>query len=404
MHPLTRSFVSAFEAWDADAMAAALIAMFESSLGGSLSESERLEVIWPCRELLELLTFHPSVSDRISPRSHVACDVQIEIEWTRRPRVEPHPTFVVDIEWGAWEHWPQAKRWQSLGLDAKGVRIPRARVRTPTPLKDEPGFDPDRQRVPAGMPATRPEIPPTLTYAHALAAADQTTRSNDWLARYEAGQNREVWAEMVALGDRVRDPAHIGPATAVARETMRRARRNVERLVTAMDRTAYRLEPLERTFAAPDDAVLDQIAEFERTVGALPLSLCAWFEIVGEIDLTGEPPLGTDGPKLPDALVIAPARWALEYDPDRWQRGRYPIDLAPDEYHKLNISGGGPYGIVAPAAAADVRFESEWQRTTFVDYLRRTFAAGGLPGWRRYPAGSPEQAYCDELATGLEPI
>jgi hypothetical protein len=64
--------------------------------------------------------------------------------------------------------------------------------------------------------------------------------TGDLLARYTAGQHEEVWADMVALGPAVRDAAHLDDAWAVARETMRRARHNLELLIRRLDEMGYR--------------------------------------------------------------------------------------------------------------------------------------------------------------------
>ncbi len=51
------------------------------------------------------------------------------------------------------------------------------------------------------------------------------------MRRYQAGEHEAVWAEMMALGAEVREPPYFKDARAVAAETMRRARHNVELLI-----------------------------------------------------------------------------------------------------------------------------------------------------------------------------
>jgi hypothetical protein len=60
-----------------------------------------------------------------------------------------------------------------------------------------------------------------------------------WLERYQAGEHNAVWAEMTALGDDVRQPPHLDCAWAVAHETMRRARHNVELIISRLDGIGY---------------------------------------------------------------------------------------------------------------------------------------------------------------------
>lgn len=58
---------------------------------------------------------------------------------------------------------------------------------------------------------------------------------SSFLSRYEAGEHDAVWAELRALGAAIRDPAHLDDASAVAREAMRRARKNIELIIERLD-------------------------------------------------------------------------------------------------------------------------------------------------------------------------
>ena len=61
-----------------------------------------------------------------------------------------------------------------------------------------------------------------------------------FLDRYLAGEYVAVWDELVALGPRVRHSRCEADATAVAAETMRRARHNVQLLLQRLDAIEYR--------------------------------------------------------------------------------------------------------------------------------------------------------------------
>ena len=52
-----------------------------------------------------------------------------------------------------------------------------------------------------------------------------------FLDRYMSGERQRVRGDLVALGHQVRHAAYFGDAYAVAKETMRRVRRNVGVLV-----------------------------------------------------------------------------------------------------------------------------------------------------------------------------
>jgi hypothetical protein len=78
--------------------------------------------------------------------------------------------------------------------------------------------------------------------------------------RYRSGEYVAVWDELTALGERVRDEAFLADAEAVAAETMRRARHNVELLITRLDARGYRFQ--DRVSTAEDR--LSQLNVMER--------------------------------------------------------------------------------------------------------------------------------------------
>jgi hypothetical protein len=59
------------------------------------------------------------------------------------------------------------------------------------------------------------------------------------LRRYQSGEHEAVWSDMVALGAAVREAPHAEDAAAVARETMRRARHNVELIIRRLNALGY---------------------------------------------------------------------------------------------------------------------------------------------------------------------
>ncbi len=265
-----------------------------------------------------------------------------------------------------------------------------------------------------------------------------------YLDRYRSGEREVVWDELRALGEQIRDEKVLGDALAVARETMSRARKNIERLIVRLDEIGYQFrsarsvvlrprknvnpftgEPLSTTveyyrepmvFLPPGPEVDEQIAELERVAGPLPLSLRAWYEIVGEVNFMGSNPNwpgARDRPRVyPDPLVMHSVTGALE-DYQTWFKNREHSLLdrfpafriwAPDYFTKEQISGAG-YSIWLPNPAADALFEGERHGVPFVDYLRICFRWGGFPGFEfaQELEGRSERdlAY---LAEGLLPI
>ena len=62
---------------------------------------------------------------------------------------------------------------------------------------------------------------------------------SNYYDRYRRGERIEIWSDLIALGEAVRQEPVYSDALAVARETMTRARENVETLITRLDGIGY---------------------------------------------------------------------------------------------------------------------------------------------------------------------
>jgi hypothetical protein len=221
-----------------------------------------------------------------------------------------------------------------------------------------------------------------------------------WLDRYRRGQGARVWAEMTGIGADIRRTEWWPEARAVAAETMVRARANVERLLVGLPALGFEFEnPMPKVLDPPSRTIVAELDELERVTGSLPLSLRAWYEHVGNVNLAGANPAWQY--ELTDPLVVdAPLDYVRsEFDDwlssrsTPWARPTFRIPIAPDALHKANISGGSPYEIDVPTEAADGLLLWEPGQTTFVSYLRHAFQWAGLPGWdpasERYHSYAP---------------
>jgi hypothetical protein len=207
----------------------------------------------------------------------------------------------------------------------------------------------------------------------------------NYLERYQSGEYGQVWQELQALGAGIRKEPYNTQAQAVATETMRRVRRNCERIIARLQsfgyvfgtfpdgtRRSYTVTPL----TPPSDHMRADREELEAEAGPLPLSLVAFWQEVGAIDLVGMHPSWPDGL---DPLVVDPPEGALSYLDDEGD-GIF-VGLAPDDLHKDNTSGGDPYGLELPNPSADFLFMYERHDLLFVPYLRLTILQwGGFPG------------------------
>jgi len=232
------------------------------------------------------------------------------------------------------------------------------------------------------------------------------------LERYLSGEYHQVWQELQAMGAAALKEPNRAVATQVAHETMRRVGRNCTRLVSRLTALGYRfgiypdgssgyysMGPL----AAPDRDLHSDISALEAAVGPLPLSLVAFWEEVGSVDLVGMHP---DWPTGLDPLVVdPPAAGVSELDEmaDMLDTlGHFEASLAPDDLHKGNISGGAPYAVELPNKSADFVLANESHAMLFVPYLRMAILRyGGFPGLE---GRETEFEHLDGLLDGLEPF
>ncbi len=208
------------------------------------------------------------------------------------------------------------------------------------------------------------------------------------LDHYLAGEHEAVWRDLLALGAAVREDPHAADALAVAYETMGRVEMNVRTVSERLIRLGFTKS--DGPLHTPPNARVDtQIRELEKIAGTLPISLRAFYEIVGSVDWMGKQTrlLPASRALCPDPLVLVPIEEALEtarYFSDHEEKW---ILIAPDALMKAETSGGDPYQIEVPSAAADAVLRFERHRLHLVEYLRLAFRFGGFPGYEgiEYP-------------------
>lgn len=237
-----------------------------------------------------------------------------------------------------------------------------------------------------------------------------------YLARYLAGEHRQVWADLRALGPDVRREPVLSDARAVAEETMRRVRRNLEVIEARLRAMGYDFasypDGAPREFAsaplgAPSDGSAREAEAVRGEMGPIPLSLDAFWSTVGSVDFVGRHPWW---PKMSDSLFVgAPdgvmeelLNWREWADEDPEGAGPFLMPIAPDALHKGNVSGGEPYGIRLPDPSADAPVWNAPRTEPFVEYLRHAILRwGGFPGLEHAASVRPELR---ALADGLEPF
>lgn len=222
--------------------------------------------------------------------------------------------------------------------------------------------------------------------------------------RYQQGEHTTVWDELLQFEGDIYQHPQFNDAWMVAQETMRRVRENVETLYQRLLSIDYRFVDPDGAFVPPSPDVDEKIREFENRIGSsIPLSLRAWFKMVGKVDFCGSHPELSSYYPLPDNAKNYPKYrphegdelycyysdplyfWdideALELSDDEGSPEVLKSRLyIPDWFTKASVSGSDYY-IQLSHAVADTPLEYEPHQTTFVDYLRTAFRWGGFPGF-----------------------
>jgi hypothetical protein len=212
-----------------------------------------------------------------------------------------------------------------------------------------------------------------------------------------------------------RTAASDAEVRAVARETMRRVRWNVDLIIRRLQDSGYEfVDPspngcLPRQPLVPPNEDSPRFADWlGELVGPLPVTVSEWIASVGDVNLVGNHPEWPERDMLTDALVVefelrgyadrGPGWEAKEHfrnELEEWKAnvseygaesvGRFLLPFAPDIYHKANVSGGAPYGIYLPDGSPDATCHINGRDILFIDYLRECFSFAGLPGARSLP-------------------
>jgi hypothetical protein len=185
-----------------------------------------------------------------------------------------------------------------------------------------------------------------------------------FLDRYRQGEYQQVWDELLAQGKAIRREPLFTDASAVAHETMRRVRQNIEVLIPRLRTLGYHFgefwgqDPLPHwrreassseenptflPFVPPHSEVHQYLEQLEQAVGPLPLSLRVFYVEVGGVNFLGTHPTWAPFIELErlDALYLDPLtaetlddflKGYADYQmySEDWPGTPFTLNLAPD--------------------------------------------------------------------------
>ena len=243
----------------------------------------------------------------------------------------------------------------------------------------------------------------------------------DYEQLYANGNESEIWDRLCDL-DFVREPQFLDAARSIAREAMRRTRRNIERLALKWEQAGHRFgyewagqwaakyvataPPLLDKPHASDLAALDR---YEHEKGPLPIVLRAFYEVIGAVNFVGDVADGWPEPEILDPLQVQAflpqLAGLLEDQTDE-------IVICPDNCHKYFRSGVGSLTVQVPSSSFDavLRFEDgeleiDGAPLTFGRYLRDSILKrGGIGPVAGFNDDAPDPSLIAFLTQDLEPF
>lgn len=244
--------------------------------------------------------------------------------------------------------------------------------------------------------------------------------------RYINGQTKEVYREIYAMGANAFLPENLQEIEKVLTETFQRVAYNLDIIYTELKAINYlfKIEPaynFERPLHKPlpdTDILLLQLDKAVQPFGFVPLSMKFFYKIVGGVNFVWDYETNEDFMwNMADPIQIASLDAVVEAVNDEyWQEdiqqyvadenfGKAFIDLAADDLHKDNVSGGQAYAIeITKKPSIDSSFMNEPNDTSFINYLRICFEYCGFPGITRPEMHNDYQAFFDRVKPQLKSI
>lgn len=165
-----------------------------------------------------------------------------------------------------------------------------------------------------------------------------------------------------------------------------------EELYWSLRRGGFGFEHPDEAFQPPSDRTEEMLAYFAGHGCRVPAAVAEFYRQIGGINFTGWSSAWADD-EYPDAIYVMPLDQVVEDFEQTYlyseevragmlsDYGGYYFPIAPDFYHKQNISGGAPYAFIAPNRDDDPKLLSMPWDLRFTEYLDLAIARNGFPGF-----------------------
>ena len=222
-------------------------------------------------------------------------------------------------------------------------------------------------------------------------AEDDITKGyfKNFLDYYKEGYHKDVWEQLIFMGDTIRDSKYFPDVFEVTMELMDRVRKNILLLKERLINIGYSFKDPEKAYVPPDNDIESILDIYEEENGLLPLSLKCFYIKVGSVDFRQSkeqlifygdekyryaPILNVLGDLNP--LLVFPVKTLLKCKVVA--SGKTVYSFSDDEFGKAGYSGN-LYTLSIPNPSADGRIEFLGD-ISFVEYLRVSIESGGFYG------------------------
>jgi hypothetical protein len=415
-------FVNALKTWNLEGLYSSCRSMLVA-LGFKLEElgNQSKSIRRACKELLSDITNTGSSVCYIDfPLSSTSIVIKFEYVGFRDivlNRTSDLPEEII-LRFGLWKSAKSDEklRWQRANFTEEEIRISCVDLHTPnlwngavSAIQSNSALQNTEAEI-----STSTRIASRNRYSYALKSLSKVENAEELLTNCLSKNYTAECNEFVALEADIRNLASLPKAVSLVRRIMAISKQNIETIIERLKSINYCFEVSpENVFMQPKKDVLKKIAKLETRVGALPLSICAFYELVGSVNLAGrfagwetlvlnEEEVKTD--YLQVLSIDECFELGFEFETEPNNDSSVYLNVSIDDFTKAGFSGGGPYAIRVPNASFDTTLEDAWFETTFINYLRFSFQWGGFPGLSRYQLSSNLSDIIQCLRQGLIPI